>query len=328
MVGKLIDRGMNWAVVPGYTRIGYSVRRRFWDQERPEAATSGWSVLVTGANSGIGSAACERFARGGATVHMLVRDRERGERALAQIRDATGSEQLHLHVCDVSSLASVRAFADDFEASRPELHVLVNNAGVMPAERTHTEEGFELTFATNVLGPFALTALLTPALRRGAPSRIINVSSGGMYTQRLHAEDPQLKRRDYDPAAFYAHSKRCEVVLSQLWAERLRAGAISVHSMHPGWADTPGVQASLPRFRKLTRRLLRNADQAADTIVWLAAAEEPGLRSGLFWHDRAARPIHRVPWTRESEADRALLWEQCTRMAGMQELSAIPAAAP
>ena len=116
-----------------------------------------------------------------------------------------------------------------------------------------------------------------------------------MYSQRLHADDLQLAERDYDPSAFYAHTKRCEVILTELWAERLRGTGISVHSMHPGWADTPGVQTSLPRFRKLMRPLLRDADQAADTIFWLASADGAGARSGLFWHDREPRPCTGCP---------------------------------
>ena len=163
----------------------------------------------------------------------------------------------------------------------------------MPPQRTHTDEGFELTFATNVLGPFLLTNLLLDTLRRGAPLRIVNVSSGGMYTQKLDVDDLQLEQREYDPPAFYAHTKRCEVILTELWAERLRGSGVSVHAMHPGWADTPGVRTSLPRFRKLTRPLLRDSAQGADTIVWLATADEPAERSGLFWHDREPRPLHR-----------------------------------
>ena len=188
MIGSAIDKVMDWTVVPGYSRLGYSVRRRLWSG--PDAALSGWSVLVTGANAGIGAAACERFARAGADVHMLVRDRERGEDARARISEQTSSDRLQLEVCDVSSLESVREFAADFLARESELHVLVNNAGVMPPERTLTEDGLELTFATNVAGPFLLTALLLPALGRGAPSRVVNVSSGGMYTQRLASRRP------------------------------------------------------------------------------------------------------------------------------------------
>jgi NAD(P)-dependent dehydrogenase (short-subunit alcohol dehydrogenase family) len=316
MLPSLLDRAFDWTVLPGYSRLGYAVRSRSWADDRPAGGLQGWSVLVTGANSGIGAATCERLARGGATVHMLVRDRERGERAREEIAARSGGGELVLELCDVSSLASVREFADRFIDEHPELHALVNNAGVMAPERTRTAEGFELTFATNVLGPFLLTGLLLPALRRGAPARIVNVSSGGMYTQRLDADDIQLEGREYEPSRFYAHTKRCEVVLTELWAERLRGSGISVHSMHPGWADTPGVQSSLPRFRKLMRPLLRDPGQGADTVVWLASAEEPASRSGRFWHDREPRRTHRVPRTKETAADRERLWEECERLSG------------
>jgi dehydrogenase/reductase SDR family member 12 len=314
MLSNLVDRAFDWTVVPGYSRLGYAVRSRSWDAAESAASLEGWTVLVTGASSGIGAAAAKRFAAAGAAVHMLARNRARGEDARARISEATGSDQLTVEICDISNLAAVREFATGFAAEHPELHVLVNNAGVMPPQRTLTPEGFELTFATNVLGPFLLTNLLLESLRRGAPSRVINVSSGGMYSQRLHADDLQLANRDYDPAAFYAHTKRCEVILTELWAERLRGSGVSVHSMHPGWADTPGVQTSLPRFRKLMRPLLRDADQAADTIFWLASAAEPATCSGLFWHDREPRPLHRVPWTRETPADRERLWAECERL--------------
>jgi NAD(P)-dependent dehydrogenase (short-subunit alcohol dehydrogenase family) len=316
MLSNLVDRAFDWTVVPGYSRVGYAVRSRKWSDAESQARLDGWTVLVTGAGSGIGAAASERFARAGANVHMLVRNPEKGEDARSRIAEATGSERLVLETCDVSSLASVRDFAASFEREHPELHVLVHNAGVMPPERTITPEGFELTFATNVLGPFLLTQLLLPNLGRGAPSRIINVSSGGMYSQRLDVDDLQLAGRDYDPPEFYAHTKRCEVILTELWAERLRGTGITVHSMHPGWADTPGVQTSLPKFRKLTRPLLRNAAQGADTIFWLASAAEPAGNSGLFWHDREPRPLHRVPWTRETPAERERLWSELEQMTG------------
>ena len=327
MLAKALDSAMDWTVLPGYSRIGIAVRRRFWKQ-RPEAGLEGSTVLVTGASSGIGAAACEIFARAGAGVHMLVRDREKGERVRRSIEEKTGSKRLQVEVCDLSTLASVRAFAADFASREPKLQVLVNNAGVMPPERRRTAEGLELTFATNVLGPFLLTNLLLAQLRDGAPSRVINVSSGGMYTERLDVEDLQLDGRDYDPPAFYAHTKRCQVILTELWAERLRGSGVSFHSMHPGWADTPGVQASLPTFRRLMRPLLRDSFEAADTIVWLASAPEPAAASGRFWHDRAARPTHRLPRTRETPAERQRLWDRCAALSGwIDQAEAQPAAA-
>ena len=307
---------MDLSVLPGYSQVGIAIRKTSWEKPA-EAGIEGKRVLVTGASSGIGAAACELLARGDAEVHMLVRSREKGERVRGEIAAAVDGARLHLEICDLWSLASVRALAAQFAEREGELNVLVNNAGVMPPRRERTDEGVELTFATNVLGPYLLTDLLLPVLRRGAHSRVITVSSGGMYTERLDADDLQLERRDYDPPAFYAHTKRCEVILSELWDERLPEGGVSFHSMHPGWADTPGVETSLPTFRRVMRPILRDSMEGADTIVWLAAADEPAGKSGRFWHDRAARPTHRLPRTRETAQERERLWEQCRTLAGL-----------
>jgi hypothetical protein len=131
-----------------------------------------------------------------------------------------------------------------------------------------------------------------------------------MYSARLDADDPQLERRDFDGPGFYAHTKRAEVVLNRAWCDHAGDG-IAFHAMHPGWADTAGLRSSLPRFRRLMRPLLRDARQGADTIVWLGTAPDPGPAGGRFWQDRAPRPEHRVPWTRETAADRERLWAYC-----------------
>ena len=251
------------------------------------------------------------------SVRMLARDPQRGERARAQVAAATGNPDVQVRLCDLSSLDSVRRFAGEFLAREQRLDVLVNNAGVLPSTRTLSTDGIELTFATNVLGPFLLTELLLPLLRTSAPARVVNVSSGGMYTRKLDVENLQSTRGDFDGTAAYARTKRAEVVLTEMLAERLAHAGVVVHAMHPGWADTPGVQTSLPRFHALTRPLLRSPEQGADTIVWLGAADEPSHSSGDFWHDRRRRPTHRVPWTRESPADREALWAVCEELSGL-----------
>jgi NAD(P)-dependent dehydrogenase (short-subunit alcohol dehydrogenase family) len=135
-----------------------------------------------------------------------------------------------------------------------------------------------------------------------------------MYTQRLRVDELQMAPGLYDGAIAYARSKRAQVILTEMWAERLRDRGIVVHSMHPGWADTPGVSTSLPRFYKLSKPLLRTPEQGADTIVWLCASPEAGQSSGLFWHDRKPRPTHRMRRTRETEAERKALWEALSIM--------------
>jgi NAD(P)-dependent dehydrogenase (short-subunit alcohol dehydrogenase family) len=301
-----LDRALDLTVVPGYSRLGYSVRRRWWEAL---PRMDGRVVLVSGATSGIGLAAATAFAGLGARVHLLARNADRGERA----RDRSGAERVW--ACDVSSLQSVREFAHSFREEQRDVHVLVNNAGVLAAERSLSADGYELAFATNVLGPFLLTGLLVPALEAGAPSTIVNVSSGGMYTARVSVDDLQTERHSYDGAAVYARHKRAQVVLSELWAERLNPKGVAVHSMHPGWVDTPGLEHSLPRFYRLMKPALRSADEGADTIVWLAATKRSG---GGFWHDREQRPTHVLKRTRESGDERARLWDECVRLTGLK----------
>ncbi len=312
----LLDEAMDWTVLPGYSKVGYAVRDRI--VPRGPLALAGKTVIVTGATSGIGEAACVGMARAGAEVHLVVRNLEKGREALGRVAAEAGVESgsLSLHRCDLSNLGSVRAFVAAFLRSNPRLDVLVNNAGVMPPERRHTDEGFELTFATNVLGPFLLTALLVPALRAAAPARVIDVSSGGMYTAKLDVDDPQLEAQDYNPNRFYAHTKRAEVVLGDEWARRL-APDVSVFAMHPGWVATPGLSESLPGFDKVMGPLLRDAAGGADTIVWLAGSPAVAGQTGGFWHDRRRRPEHRLGRTKETATERLRFFEECERLTGV-----------
>jgi len=320
MIASLLDTVLDRTVVAGYTNVGYRIRSRGWSAaDLPRMR--GKVVLVTGASSGLGLAAAEGFGRLGATVWLVVRSRERGEEARVRIVERSGNDDVHVEVCDLSELESVRQFAGRFRDEAPRLDVLVNNAGVMTDERAVSADGIELTFATNVVGPFLLTNLLIPLLRESAPARIINVSSGGMYTQRLRVDDLQTEREEFNGPKVYARSKRAAVILSELWAEQLAGTGVVVHSMHPGWADTPGVRSSLPRFHKLTRPLLRTPAQGADTIVWLGAADEPLRSSGRFWHDRRARPTHVLPGTRETRQERERLLAECVRLSGLHDAS-------
>ncbi|MDQ3760030.1 MAG: SDR family NAD(P)-dependent oxidoreductase [Actinomycetota bacterium] len=307
----IADRLMDATIVLGFTSVGYRIRSRDW---KPTPDLGGRDVLVTGASSGLGAGACELLADAGARVHMLVRDLNKGEGVRSAISKRTGSGDIRLWRCDISKQADVREFASAFKAEVPKLDALVNNAGVMPPERLKSEDGIELSFATNVTGPYLMALELLPSLAAAAPGRVVNVSSGGMYGAKLEADDLQLEGRDYDPVRFYAHTKRCEVILTELCQERLGAQGVVFNSTHPGWADTPGVQASLPGFHKVMGSLLRDARQGADTFAWLCWASEPVARPGGFWHDRAARPIHKLPNTKESPAARERLWEECTKL--------------
>ena len=308
---RLLDKALDLSVVGGYTKVGYRLRSRAWDAlPRME----GRLVVITCATSGLGLAAAGGFAGLGAAVWLAVRDQPRGQQARARLLEQYPGAEVKVGLCDLSRLDSVRQFAGQFANEAPRLDVLVNNAGVLTQERQLSADGIELTIATNVIGPFLLTQLLLPLLKASAPSRVINVSSGGMYAQKLSTDDLQTERRQFDGPAVYARTKRAEVVLTEMWARRLAGTGVSVHAMHPGWADTPGIRSSLPRFHRLARPLLRSAEEGADTIVWLGCAPEPAESSGGFWHDRATRRTHIWPGTKETELERQRLWGECAAL--------------
>jgi dehydrogenase/reductase SDR family member 12 len=309
---QLIDTALDRSVALGYGNLGLLIRRALpgWPADPPRM--DGQVVIVTGAASGLGLAASQGFAALGATVHAVARSQERAEQAVAEIRAAVPGADLRAATCDVSRPREIRTMAAGFAEAGQRLDVLVNNAGVMPDQRARSVDGHELMFATHVLGPFALTSLLSDVLKRSAPSRVINVSSGGMYSQSLPTEDLESEATSYSPPKFYARTKREQVVITELWAERLRGSGIVVHSMHPGWADTQGVRASLPRFSVITKPIIRSSEQGADTIVWLGAAAEPLQSTGEFWHDRRPRPTHYwLRASRETPQDRQRLWDYC-----------------
>lgn len=308
----VLDTLVDASIVLSYGNTGYKLRHALmWDDADLEVDLAGKVCAITGANSGIGLAASRELARRGATVYLLARNRERGEAARAQIVDQTGNSNVYLESIDLSSVASVRACADRMKSQTNRLDVLVNNAGNAFEKRELSVDGIEMTFATNGLGPFALTNALLPLLQNGAPARIVNVSSGGMYLAKLDLNDLQFERKKYDALSAYAQSKRALMMLTELWARRLAASGMTVNCMHPGWVDTPLLQTGLPAFRQSTRSILRTPEQGADTIVWLAVAPQLQSVTGLFWFDRRARAVHKLPLTRSSSEDYQRLWSQC-----------------
>lgn len=296
-----------------FDRLGYRLHALAFREDDLDVDMGGRVCLVTGANSGIGWETARALAVRGAEVWLLCRNLERGGAAAEEIRREAGHDRIHLARLDVSEVDSVRAFVERFPSER--VHVLVNNAGVLPDERQETSDGIELTFATNVLGPWLLTHLLRPKLAKAAPARVVNVSSGGMYAVRFRPDDTQWKKRPFDGVSAYAETKRAGVILTGLWAEGLRGEGVAVHAMHPGWADTPAVRSSLPRFHQVTRAILRTPEEGADTVVWLACSGAVAASTGRLWFDRSPQSPYWLPWTRESRDDREALWRRCRELA-------------
>ncbi|MBN2430150.1 MAG: SDR family NAD(P)-dependent oxidoreductase [Acidobacteria bacterium] len=316
--GQWWDTLLEKTVFFSFTNLGYWLRRPLWKTRLRDYSLRGRVALVTGANSGVGRGAAEGLAKLGARVYLLVRNRQKGEAAQAEIIRQTGHPDIHTVVCDLSRPGEVRAFGAEFRQQESRLDVLVNNAGILVHERQETPEGLELTFATNVLGGFVLTAELQPLLRAAGGARVIAVSSGGMYTAKVEIDDLQAATGPFDGVTAYASSKRAQVILTELWAEKTVSSGVAYQAMHPGWVYTPGVKRSLPGFTRIMRPFLRNIRQGADTIVWLSVAEAAGRESGAFWFDRRRRATHRLENTRNTPTEYETLWRCCQELGGVE----------
>ena len=289
----LADALLDRAVVPGYSRLGPAVRRRWWPADPAPGALTGRRVLVTGATSGIGTAIAEGLLALGGTVHVLGRDPGK----TADLVDRLGPRVVG-EVCDVGDLDAVRAWAADFTSRVPALHGLVHNAGALPPERSETAQGHELTLAVHVLGPHLMTALLADTLADDAA--VVWMSSGGMYGAGLREDDLEFREGAYSGVRAYARTKRMQVVLAGEWARRLPGRHVC--ATHPGWVATDGVTASIPGFGKVMRPLLRTPAEGADTTVWLVGTR-PSSHPPHFWHDRAQRPST-LGWERAQDPAR------------------------
>ncbi|KAL6311303.1 hypothetical protein AAG906_000770 [Vitis piasezkii] len=281
--------------VHGYmnsTKTGFMEHSKNFKSEDMQTQIEGKNCMVTGANSGIGYATAEGLASRGANVYIVCRNKERGEAALSEIQSKTGNSNVHLEVCDLSSVSEIKSFASKFSKKDVPIHVLVNNAGLLEYNRITTSEGFELNFAVNVLGTFTMTESMLPLLEKAAPdARVITVSSGGMYSVPL-TNDLQFSDDKFDGVTQYARNKRVQVALTEKWAEMYKNKGIGFYAMHPGWAETSGLAKSLPGFYKLLSGNLRTIEEGADTVIWLALQPKEKLVSGAFYFDRAEAPKH------------------------------------
>jgi len=289
-----------------FSKWGY---RRSISQRQPNSHfLDGRHVVLTGANSGLGLATAIALAEAGADLTLVIRNPEKREELLQTLKSETGRSDITIEIADLSLMADVRALSERLLAKGTPIDVLINNAGALFNDYGVTGEGLEQSFALLLASPSLLTHTLRPLLTgHSTPARVINVVSGGMYTEKLVCERLIMTPSNYHGAQAYARAKRALTVLSELWAQQWRADSIIVNAMHPGWADTPGVASALPTFRSITKRILRTADEGADTIIWLARASEAGAISGKLFLDREPRTPYLLAKTRESTAQRAQL---------------------
>lgn len=316
----IVDSVIEAPVVPSFTKIGFALRSRLdgWTG-LDEYDLRGRTYVVTGSTSGLGRFAAEQLASRGAHVVVNGRNHDRTKQVADEIMGATGSTEVSIVAADMGELDQVRAMAADLTSRFDRIDGLLQNAGALSDERHENSDGIEATIASQVVGPFLLTSLLLDTLRVAAPGRVITMSSGGMYTAGLSVEKLQMSPDEYGGSEQYARAKRAQVTLNEMWAQRVPATDVVFNALHPGWADTPGVEAALPTFRKIVGPLLRTSEEGADTMVWLAADDtEPIRTTGEFWLDRRTRSIHKIGTTRRTDTPerRAELWNWCVEQSG------------
>lgn len=246
-------------------------------------------VVITGANSGIGKATSIELARMGATVVMVCRSKERGEEALKLVREKSGSNKVDLMFCDLASLKNIRNFCKGFLCKYNRLDVLINNAGVILPKRQFTEDGFEMQLGVNHLGHFLLTNLLLDLIKKSAPARIINVSSGAHKVGKLNFSDLSLDK-GYNIIKGYSRSKLANILFTYELAKKLEGTGVTANCLHPGAVSSNMGVDRVTGYGKGAHKLLEKFFQTplegAATSIYLAASPEVEGVSGKYYYKK------------------------------------------
>ncbi|MDH3293792.1 MAG: SDR family NAD(P)-dependent oxidoreductase [Acidimicrobiia bacterium] len=327
-LASVVDRLLEGTIVGSFSAIGPAIRSRLEHWSPPDDMT-GQVVIVTGGTSGIGRATARALLELGAVVCLTSRNLERAETVAAELLADVGASRQSMETAtghdggsavavgmelDTGSRESIERFAAAVVERFPSIDVLINNAGALSDRYQTDETGMELTLSTHLVGPYRLTCLLKSQLVAGA--RVLFMSSGGMYSEPLDVARLEMDPGDYRGTAAYARAKRAQVELAAhlgpLWAPD-----VIVHSVHPGWVDTPGVDNALPGFATVMGPILRQPDQGADTMVWLAAGGGADAEPGRFWHDRQTRGTAYRPGTAADPEERRRLVEWLEEQTGL-----------
>ncbi len=278
----------------------------------------GKTVLVTGANTGIGLEAAAELAGMGADVVITARDPAKGSAAVTEIRRRHPGANVEPMELDLSRLDDVRAFAAAFRESHDRLDVLVNNAGLMLGERSVTQDGNETTFQVNHLGPFLLTHLLLDLVKASAPARIVNVASAAHRGGRLDFTDLR-RERSYAGMRVYATTKLCNILFTHELARRLEGSGVAANALHPGTVRTGfGQDGDAKGFMRIGMALVRpfilSPAGGAKTTIYLASSPDvEGKSGGYYQRSHASRPSARA---RDDETARRL-WEVSAQLVGI-----------
>uniref|UniRef100_A0A3B4T836 Retinol dehydrogenase 13 n=1 Tax=Seriola dumerili TaxID=41447 RepID=A0A3B4T836_SERDU len=285
-----------------------------------KATVTGKTVVITGANTGIGKETAQELAKRGGRIIMGCRDMEKCEAAAKEIRGKTLNPHVYARHLDLASMKSIREFAE----SEQRVDVLVNNAGVMRCPAWRTEDGFDMQFGVNYLGHFLLTNLLLDKLKESAPSRVINLASLAHIVGKIDFEDLNWEKKKFDTKQAYCQSKLANVLFTRELAKRLQGTGVTVNAVHPGVVATElgrhtGLHQSqfsssvLSPFFSL---LVKNPELGAQPSIYLAVSEEMEGVTGRYYDVMTEKEP--APLALDEEVARKL-WEVSSRLVGLEE---------
>jgi NAD(P)-dependent dehydrogenase (short-subunit alcohol dehydrogenase family) len=274
----------------------------------------GTTVVVTGATSGIGEVAADRLAAKGARIVLIARDRARGEHTLKHLHAIAPQADHVAHFADLSKLGEMRRVADEIAAAEPKIDVLVNNAGAMFGSRRVTQDGLEMTFATNHMSYFVLTNVLKA--RMDAGGRIVTTASDAHKGARLDFDDLQSAKH-YSGFGAYGRSKLCNILFTRELGRRLAGTGVTANCLHPGFVATRfGNQSGgiLPFVIGAAKTFALTPEQGAETIIYLASSPDVSdVTGGYFVKSKPATPTREA----QNDADAKRLWDVSARLAGI-----------
>lgn len=282
----------------------------------------GKTVIITGANAGIGKETAKDLSRRGARVILACRSKERGEAACDEITRETGNTNVVTKICDLSSLASIRQFAKNINETEERVDVLVLNAGLIPPSGRHlTVDGLEIQFGTNHLGHFLLTNLLLDIMKRSAPARIVVVSSVLHFFGSIDFDNLNLEKSVPEPFFTYSKSKLANVLMVKELSRRLAGSEITVNALHPGMIDTD-INRDRPWIVQfflqppISDLYSKTTEEGAQTTIYLSVSEEVEKVTGKYFADC------KLAWSLPKADDKDLaarLWKVSAKLTGLIE---------
>ncbi len=294
--------------LPSFSAIGYFARKIKTRPFLPDYSGQTW--LITGASDGIGAAMAQEAALAGARVITVARSQDKMmalKKFVASYRSfELGPSRYGKSIgsiltapADLSSMGDIQQLVETLQR-KVKIDVLINNVGILNNQHRASPDGFEQSYAVNLLGQYFLTELIFHKNVFARSPLIINMSSGGLYNVGLNARFLNQPAKNFDGMLAYASHKRAQITLTDHWRRSSMGEERFVYTMHPGWVRTSGVATSLPEFSKTLGAILRTPMQGGETALWLAQ-RRPGTGENVIWFDRKQRPAHIYRHTRMPE---------------------------